>query len=69
MFDFVYWLHKSLKINVLHYEYTGYGPTRAVDTPSESKAFECIETAYEYLKNEEGVDDKDMIVYGTSVGA
>jgi len=31
MYDYLRYMREILKINILHYEYTGYGPTRSTD--------------------------------------
>ena len=51
---------------VFAYDYRGYGTSQG--TPSETNAYQDIDTAYNYLTTKLGVLPKQIIVYGRSVG-
>eukprot|EP01080_Neovahlkampfia_damariscottae_P010948 gene10948-3654_t len=69
MFDFLVLLYDKLGVNVLHYDYIGYGLTK--DTygfPSEESTYESAEAALDFL-HDQGINNKDIIIFGTSVGS
>ncbi|KAG2378046.1 hypothetical protein C9374_008668 [Naegleria lovaniensis] len=68
MFDFLVVLRDYLNVNVLHYEYVGYGLANQYQ-PSESDTYESAEAAYEYLTKAQKVNPKDIVIFGTSVGS
>ena len=53
--------------NVLAYDYRGYGLSDGA--PSEQKAYEDIEAAYNYLINDLKIAPEKIIVHGRSLGA
>lgn len=52
--------------NVLAYDYRGYGTSDG--KPSEKNAYEDIETAYNYLINEQKIAPEKIIIHGRSLG-
>jgi abhydrolase domain-containing protein 17 len=78
MFDFLVLLYDKLGVNVLHYDYIGYGLCKEnYGGPSEESTYESAEAAidvfyfiskYKFL-HEQGITNKDIIIFGTSVGS
>lgn len=58
-------LSKQLNVNILAYDYAGYGLSSG--SPSEKQSYKNIEAAYEYLLNNNISPDK-IVVYGRSIG-
>ena len=56
----------SAGFNVLAYDYRGYGTSEG--TPSEINSYEDIETAYNYLVNEQKIAPEKIIIHGRSLG-
>lgn len=52
--------------NVLAYDYRGYGTSEG--KPSEKNSYEDIETAYNYLVNEQKISSDKIIIHGRSLG-
>eukprot|EP00916_Digyalum_oweni_P017195 GHVL01028138.1.p2 GENE.GHVL01028138.1~~GHVL01028138.1.p2 ORF type:complete len:192 (+),score=30.31 GHVL01028138.1:160-735(+) len=59
-------LSKIIDVNILTYDYTGYG--HSVGTPREALCYNDIETAYNYLISS-GIPANEIILYGKSVGS
>lgn len=57
---------RDLGLNVLTYDYPGYGTSSG--SPSEENAYAAIDAAYDYLVTEKGVDPKTIILHGRSLG-
>ena len=60
-------LSEDLGVNVLGYDYSGYG--WSTGTCSIRNTFADIRTCWNYLVEDCGVDPKDIILYGQSVGS
>ncbi|KAK4779718.1 hypothetical protein SAY87_015824 [Trapa incisa] len=60
-------LSLHLGINLMGYDYSGYG--RSSGKPSEQDTYADIEAAYKCLKEKYGVKEEDLILYGQSVGS
>lgn len=58
---------QSLKFNVFAYDYRGYGTSQG--KPTEAKAYQDIETVYNYLTGQLAVPSQRIIAYGRSVGS
>ncbi|KAK6928035.1 Serine aminopeptidase, S33 [Dillenia turbinata] len=56
-----------LRVNLLGYDYSGYG--QSTGKPSEQNTFADIEAAYKCLEEVYGVKEEDVILYGQSVGS
>ncbi|KAH9546728.1 hypothetical protein CY35_12G116000 [Sphagnum magellanicum] len=60
-------LSVHLRINVLGYDYSGYGASTG--KPSELNTYADIEAAYECLEHTYGVQEENVVLYGQSVGS
>ncbi|XP_042503417.1 alpha/beta hydrolase domain-containing protein 17B-like isoform X3 [Macadamia integrifolia] len=60
-------LRAHLRINIMSYDYSGYGASSG--KPSEFNTYYDIEAVYNCLKREYGVKQEDVILYGQSVGS
>eukprot|EP00438_Fugacium_kawagutii_P036201 Skav232988 [mRNA] locus=scaffold1735:615636:616910:+ [translate_table: standard] len=63
-------LSEQLNVNLLYYDYTGYGPpgpnSRSQTKPSEADVYADIEAVFEYLHRR--VPWNDIVLYGFSLG-
>ena len=64
---FVEALARYAGADVLAYEYLGY--SLASGDPSEQGCIECIDAAHAYLTMDCGIDPKQIIAYGRSIGS
>jgi len=64
-YEWLNYLHRELNVNILGYEYQGYGLYEG--SPSENNCYSDIKNAFEYLRSY-GVPDKNIILYGRSLG-
>lgn len=69
-------LSRLLYVNILAYDYSGYGHGKRRRTnveknvePSEDNCYRDIEAAYDYLTKEKLISTKQIILYGRSVGS
>ncbi|KAF8378675.1 hypothetical protein HHK36_030024 [Tetracentron sinense] len=60
-------LSLRLRVNLMGYDYSGYG--RSTGKPTECNTYADIEAAYKCLTEQYGVKDEDLILYGQSVGS
>ncbi|KAL7614431.1 uncharacterized protein LOC111880302 [Lactuca sativa] len=60
-------LTHRLRVNVVGYDYSGYGQSSG--KPSECNTYADIEAVYKYLKEKHKVKDNELILYGQSVGS
>eukprot|EP01031_Cornospumella_fuschlensis_P024686 gene24686-29829_t len=63
---------RALKINVVAYDYTGYGASKAFQKkPTEKQTYIDIETVYAWIVEQKIVADvrKQLFLYGQSVGS
>ncbi|CAA0828322.1 alpha/beta-Hydrolases superfamily protein [Striga hermonthica] len=67
MYDLFTELSIHLRVNLLGYDYSGYG--QSTGKPSELNTYADIEAAYECLQENYGVKEEDVILYGQSVGS
>ncbi|XP_077244638.1 uncharacterized protein LOC143884759 isoform X2 [Tasmannia lanceolata] len=67
MFDLFVELAVRLRVNLMGYDYSGYG--QSTGKPSEFNTYADIEAAYKCLTEQYGVREKDLILYGQSVGS
>lgn len=66
-------LHQLQTLHVLGYHvllihYRGYGKTLGEFSPSEASLSEDAETAYQYLRVQDGFSPDDIVIYGHSLG-
>ncbi|PSS01342.1 Protein ABHD17A like [Actinidia chinensis var. chinensis] len=67
LYDLFVQLSANLRVNLIGYDYSGYGASTG--KPSESNTYADIEAVYECLETEYGVSQEDLILYGQSVGS
>ncbi|KAI8530578.1 hypothetical protein RHMOL_Rhmol11G0070700 [Rhododendron molle] len=67
LFDLFVQLKANLRVNLMGYDYSGYGASTG--KPSESNTYADIEAVYECLQTDYGVSQEDLILYGQSVGS
>ncbi|XP_028805973.1 alpha/beta hydrolase domain-containing protein 17B [Neltuma alba] len=67
LYDLFVQLKVNLKVNIIGYDYSGYGASTG--KPSESNTYADIEAIYECLETQYGVSQEDLILYGQSVGS
>ncbi|ONI05869.1 hypothetical protein PRUPE_5G027400 [Prunus persica] len=67
LYDLFLQLKLSLRVNLIGYDYSGYGASTG--KPSEENTYADIEAVYECLETEYGVSQEDLILYGQSVGS
>ncbi|ERN16807.1 hypothetical protein AMTRI_Chr02g264050 [Amborella trichopoda] len=67
MFELFLELSLRLGVNLMGYDYSGYG--QSTGKPSECNTYADIEAAYNCLKDQYGIRDEDLILYGQSVGS
>ena len=59
---------KGCDVNVMSYDYTGYGSCNDGE-PSEEDVYADIEAAYDYLLNEKKLYPEQIVLYGRSLGS
>lgn len=67
MFELFVELSLRLRVNLMGYDYSGYG--QSTGKPSEYNTYADIEAVYKCLKEQYGVKDEQLILYGQSVGS
>uniref|UniRef100_A0A7N0TQE9 AB hydrolase-1 domain-containing protein n=1 Tax=Kalanchoe fedtschenkoi TaxID=63787 RepID=A0A7N0TQE9_KALFE len=67
MYGLLIELSIHLRVNLLGYDYSGYG--QSTGKPSEQNTYADIEAAYKCLEESYGVKQEDIILYGQSVGS
>lgn len=67
MFELFVELSIRLRINIMGYDYSGYG--QSTGKASECNTYADIDAAYKCLKEQYGVKDEQLILYGQSVGS
>ncbi|KAD3640984.1 hypothetical protein E3N88_30207 [Mikania micrantha] len=67
MYELLCELSLHLRVNLMGYDYTGYGQSSG--KPSEHNTYGDIEAAYRCLVETYGVKEDDVILYGQSVGS
>ncbi|KMT08741.1 hypothetical protein BVRB_6g140120 [Beta vulgaris subsp. vulgaris] len=67
MFNIYSELSVHLGVNLMGYDYSGYG--QSTGKPSEQDTYADIEAAYKCLGDKYGVEDEKLILYGQSVGS
>lgn len=58
---------RVLCVNILAYDYTGYG--LSTGEPSEGMCYRNIEAAYKYLREERNIPPSQIVLYGRSLGS
>ncbi|XP_061351270.1 uncharacterized protein LOC133296323 isoform X1 [Gastrolobium bilobum] len=67
MYELFIELSINLRVNLMGYDYSGYGQSSG--KPSEHNTYADIEAAYKYLEENYGAKQEDIILYGQSVGS
>ncbi|XP_042001909.1 alpha/beta hydrolase domain-containing protein 17B-like isoform X1 [Salvia splendens] len=67
LYDLFLQLKANLRVNLIGYDYSGYGASTG--KPSEYDTYADIEAVYECLQTEYGISQEDLILYGQSVGS
>ncbi|GFP94097.1 alpha/beta hydrolase domain-containing protein 17c [Phtheirospermum japonicum] len=67
MYELFIELSIHLRVNLLGYDYSGYGQSSG--KPSEHNTYADIEAAYKCLEENYGTKQEDLILYGQSVGS
>ncbi|XP_010943428.1 uncharacterized protein [Elaeis guineensis] len=67
LYDLFVQLKVNLRVNLMGYDYSGYGASTG--KPSEYNTYADIEAVYRCLETEYGVSQEDLILYGQSVGS
>ncbi|KAK4369843.1 hypothetical protein RND71_009318 [Anisodus tanguticus] len=67
MIDLFVELRAHLRVNIMCYDYSGYGGSSG--KPSEFNTYHDIEAVYNCLKSEYSIKQEDIILYGQSVGS
>lgn len=60
-------LSRDLKVNIISYDYPGYG--ESAGAPSEEKCYASISAVYGYLTQEGGISPHQICLYGRSLGS
>ncbi|XP_074271936.1 uncharacterized protein LOC141595886 [Silene latifolia] len=60
-------LRAHLRLNIMSYDYSGYGASTG--KPTEQNTYYDIEAVYQCLKREYNIKQEDLILYGQSVGS
>ncbi|XP_028782901.1 alpha/beta hydrolase domain-containing protein 17B-like [Neltuma alba] len=67
MYELFSELSIHLRVNLMGYDYSGYGQSSG--KPSEQNTYADIEAAYKCLLDKYGAKEEDIILYGQSVGS
>ncbi|KAI9121024.1 hypothetical protein K1719_008057 [Acacia pycnantha] len=67
MYELFSELSMHLRVNLMGYDYSGYGQSSG--KPSEQNTYADIEAAYKCLLDKYGAREEDIILYGQSVGS
>ncbi|GAB2212112.1 hypothetical protein Droror1_Dr00025458 [Drosera rotundifolia] len=67
LYDLFVQLKINLRVNLMGYDYAGYGASTG--RPSEANTYADIEAVYGCLQTEYGISQEDLILYGQSVGS
>ncbi|KAG9154658.1 hypothetical protein Leryth_021150, partial [Lithospermum erythrorhizon] len=67
LYDLFVQLKVNLRVNVIGYDYSGYGASSG--KPSELDTYADIEAVYQCLETDYGISQENIILYGQSVGS
>lgn len=67
MYELFVELSVHLRVNLMGYDYAGYG--QSTGKPNEYNTYADIEAAYECLERDYGAKQEDIVLYGQSVGS
>lgn len=67
IYDWFNDLARVLRVNIMAYDYTGYGKSNGV--PNEESCYADIEAAFQYLMEVRRVQPEQIVLYGRSLGS
>ena len=67
IYDWFNDLARVLRVNIMAYDYTGYGKSNG--SPCEESCYADIEAAYQYLQEVRRVQPEQIVLYGRSLGS
>jgi len=67
IYDWFNDLARVLRVNIMAYDYTGYG--KSSGTPSEDNCYCDIEAAFKYLTEVRRIQPEQVVLYGRSLGS
>ena len=67
IYDWFNDLARVLRVNIMAYDYTGYGKSQG--TPCEQSCYADIEAAYRYLLTVRRYQPEQIVLYGRSLGS
>ncbi|RDX57722.1 Protein ABHD17C, partial [Mucuna pruriens] len=67
MYELFSELSLHLRVNLMGYDYSGYGQSSG--KPSEQNTYADIEAVYKCLQEKYGAKEEDIVLYGQSVGS
>lgn len=67
IYDWFNDLARVLRVNIMAYDYTGYGKSQG--TPNEHACYADIEAAYRYLLTVRKLQPEQIVLYGRSLGS
>jgi pimeloyl-ACP methyl ester carboxylesterase len=67
IYDWFNDLARVLRVNIMAYDYTGYGKSSGV--PNEESCYADIEAAFQYLLEVRRVQPEQIVLYGRSLGS
>jgi len=67
IYDWFNDLSRVLRVNIMAYDYTGYGKSNGA--PCEQNCYADIESAYQYLLDVRGLQPEQIVLYGRSLGS
>lgn len=67
IYDWFNDLARVLRVNIMAYDYTGYGKSNG--TPCEEKCYADIEAAFRYLLEARHLKPEQIVLYGRSLGS
>eukprot|EP00953_Heterococcus_sp_UTEX-ZZ885_P036515 18800-Heterococcus_DN1.PRE.2 len=65
--DWFYDFSRNLNVNVLAYDYCGYG--KSSGSVSEANCYADVDAAWEYLRRERKIPSEQIFLYGRSLGS
>lgn len=67
IYDWFNDLARVLRVNIMAYDYTGYGKSNG--TPNEKSCYSDIEAAFQYLMEVRRIQPEQVVLYGRSLGS
>lgn len=67
IYDWFNDLARVLRVNIMAYDYSGYGKSNG--TPAEDHCYADIEAAYHYLRTARNIQPEQIVLYGRSLGS